>query len=131
METYNANLANGLGNLTSRVLKMAANASIKYKVSSIKYEDNKHLDRYQLQEVMDDVWKKIQACDEFIQKTEPFKVIKTDPDKARKDIEHLLSELHQLAFNLQPFLPQTSEKILEALKNPKEGNIPRLFPRVE
>ena len=131
VETYNANLANGLGNLTSRVLKMAANASIKYKVSSIKYEDNKHLDRYQLQEVMDDVWKKIQACDEFIQKTEPFKVIKTDPDKARKDIEHLLSELHQLAFNLQPFLPQTSEKILEALKNPKEGNIPRLFPRVE
>lgn len=151
VETYNANLANGMGNLASRVLKMAASAGIKYQVShlrqgfplrqdsggqvggqaSIKYGDNKHWEKYELNKIMDEIWQKIKACDEYIQKTEPFKKIKTDAQSAKKDIEHLLSELHQIAVILQPFLPQTAEKILEVLKEPKEDKIPHLFPRID
>ena len=86
---------------------------------------------YELQKAMDEIWKKIQACDEYIQKTEPFKVIKTDREKAKKDIEHLLLMLNEIAQSLKPSLPQTSEKILAVLKDPKLENIPRLFPRIE
>ena len=137
-ESYNAGLANGIGNLTSRILKMAVSNSVSSspihgEVPSASEAErlDSLLDKYELQKAVDEIWKKIQGCDEFIQKAEPFKVIKIDKEKAVKDIEHLLSELYQIAADLMPFLPQTSEKILTALKDPKLENIPRLFPRIE
>ncbi|MBI3232107.1 MAG: methionine--tRNA ligase [Candidatus Doudnabacteria bacterium] len=131
VETYNANLANGLGNLVSRVLKMAVHAGImNYELGIRNYEENELLATYELAKATDVIWKKIAECDQFIQKEEPFKVIKVNLEKAKKDIEHLLSELHHIAINLQPFLPQTAERILEVLKNPRQDNIPHLFPRI-
>ena len=131
VESYNAGLANGIGNLTSRILKMATANNIRPISPVLSYQSNLFLDNYELQKAVDDIWKKIQTCDEFIQKNEPFKLIKTDKEKAEKDIQHLLSELHQIAVDLIPFLPVTSEKILAVLKDPKLENIPRLFPRIE
>jgi methionyl-tRNA synthetase len=130
IETYNAGLANGIGNLTSRILKMAVNAEVSCQLSVVSSQPNPLLDSYQLQKASDEIWKKIQGCDEFIQKTEPFKTIKVDEEKAKKDIAYLLSELNQIAISLQPFLPATSEKIIQALKDCKEEDIPRLFPRI-
>ncbi len=130
IESYNANLANGIGNLTSRVLKMAANAGIMNYELRIKNEGGVDLNGYNLKAVMDGIWRKVGECDEYIQKTEPFKKIKTDEAGAKKDIEHLLLELYKIALTLQPFLPLTSKKILEALENLEENNIPRLFPRI-
>ncbi len=139
-ESYNAGLANGIGNLTSRILKMAASASLLpwrgEKPSASEAERLNHdgknslIDNYQLQKYMDEIWKKVQACDEFIQKNEPFKVIKIDPEKAKKDIEQLLSKLEELATALVPVLPWTSAKIITALKDISVENIPRLFPRI-
>ena len=135
VETYNAGLANGIGNLTSRILKMAHSSSLlpwrgEGREGSNASNTNQLLDSYELAKAMDEIWAKIQACDQFIQKEEPFKKIKTDAEAAKKDIEYLLSELQNIAVSLQPFLPKTAEKILEALKNLKEENIPRLFPRI-
>ena len=130
-ESYNAGLANGIGNLTSRIMKMAINANIKHQISSIKYGSNQFLESFELQKAADAIWQKIKACDEFIQKNEPFKVIKTNKEKAVKDIKYLLLELHKIATDLIPFLPQTSGKILAVLKDPKLENIPRLFPRID
>lgn len=130
-ETYNAGLANGIGNLTSRILKMAVNANIKNSEYRTQNTDSMYLNMYQLQKAMDEIWTKIQECDQYIQKEEPFNKIKTDEVGAKKDIEHLLGQLHQIALNLQPFLPKTSGKILQALTNLSLENIPRLFPRIE
>ena len=133
VETYNAGLANGIGNLTSRILKMAVNAGVmsyEFGVRKPAKFDN-YLETYDLQKASDAIWESIQYCDGFIQKNEPFKTIKTDKEKGTKDIQFLLSELSSIASILSPFLPQTSEKILQALKNPSEENIPRLFPRIE
>lgn len=131
VESYNANLANGLGNLTSRIMKMAVNGGVKYQVVSGKYQAGAHIEKYELAKAMDEIWKQIAELDAYIQKTEPFKVMKIDPEKAKKDIEYLLDGLNNIAFSLQPFLPHSSGKILEVLKNFKEDNIPRLFPRIE
>jgi methionyl-tRNA synthetase len=131
VESYNAGLANGLGNLTSRILKMAVNAGISPIRPILSYRSNRFLDTYELQKAADAIWQKIKSCDEFIQKNEPFKVIKIDKEKAVKDIQYLLSEIHQIAADLISFLPQTSNKILAVLNDPKLENIPRLFPRIE
>lgn len=132
VESYNAGLANGLGNLVSRVLKMAVNAGIKnYELGIKNYELNSNLDSYEIQKAIDEIWKKIKSCDAYIQKTQPFKIIKTDAEKAKKDIEYLLSEIHQIANNLKPFLPYSSGQILMAFNGLTLENIPKLFPRIE
>ena len=130
-ESYNAGLANGIGNLTSRILKMAVSAGIRPISPILSYKSNQLLDNYELQKAVDAIWLKIKICDEYIQKREPFKVIKINKEIAEKDIKYLLSELNQIAVDLVPFLPQTSKKILAVLKDPKLENIPRLFPRIE
>jgi methionyl-tRNA synthetase len=138
-ESYTANLVNGIGNLTSRVMKMAISAEIELNIADLDsqpvHEADKDyrdlLERYELQKCADLVWEHIAWCDRFIQEHEPFKVIKTDPEKARADIMILLLALWQIANWLAPFLPSSSEQITEILKNPKLENIPRLFPRLE
>lgn len=129
-ESYNANLANGLGNLVSRILKMANTASLKWKVESGKFDAEfcEYINKYEVQKAGDWVWAKIKQLDEFIAKEEPFKVVKVDAEKGKQQIEFLLQELSSIAWHLQPLLPDTSEKILQALKGEIEN--PRLFPRV-
>ena len=87
------------------------------------------MERYELQKATDLIWDDIEYCDNFIQQKEPFKKIKTDPDGAKADIKELLIKLNDIAQMLKPFMPKTSEKILEALKDNLEINTP-LFPRL-
>jgi methionyl-tRNA synthetase len=134
VESYNGNLANGLGNLTSRVLKMAVNAGVarhELGVTGFDSEFMEHLDSYEIQKAADWVWQKIKAADEFIAKEEPFKKVKTDEAAGKKDIAYLLGLLEHVAYHLQPLLPGSAEKILTALQNISVENIPRLFPRVD
>lgn len=138
VETYNANLANGIGNLTSRILKMAVANSVSFSPihgempsASEAERLNTLMDQYELKFAIDEIWKKIGELDGYIQKNEPFKVIKTDPDKGRQHIEYLLKELHGVVESLQSFLPNTAKQILQSLTEQKLENIPRLFPRIE
>jgi len=78
---------------------------------------------------MDLIWRGISALDLKIQETQPFKLIKTDEDRAREILLELVAGLNQIAVMLRPFLPETSEKILDALR---QNRMPKtLFPRAE
>lgn len=137
-ESYNANLANGLGNLVSRIMKMAISNDIKLSQEnwqSIEQFDfasySEHLDKYEIKNSADIIWDFISSMDKKIQKEEPFKVIKVDVETGQKIIHDLLIELARVSKLLQPFMPETAEKILKVMKDPTLENIPRLFPRVE
>jgi len=136
-EAYNANLANGLGNLVSRILKMAE-ANIR-DVNILIHANNTNgakfprefieaIEKYDLKTAMDFIWEKIQAADKRIQATGPFKLVKTEPEKAKKIIGELLSGLSEIAKLLLPFLPETAEKILNLIETGKAPETP-LFPR--
>lgn len=135
VESYTANLANGLGNLTSRVLKMAVNAGIvdskQWTVDRFDSEFAEYLENYEIQKAADWVWAKIKAADEYIAKEEPFKKIKVDAESGKKDIEYLLQELATVAHHVQPILPDTAARVMDALQGVGSENIPRLFPRIE
>ena len=131
-ESYNANLANGIGNLASRIIKMAINYGVPAPVVTNSRElANGHLDKFEIQKAANEIWARISELDRMVQETEPFKVFKTNPDKARNDVVMLLEGLHSIAVSLQPFLPETAEKILAALRGGKIKEIGSLFPRVE
>ncbi len=121
-EAYNANLANGLGNLVSRVLTMADN----YGVSTVDtidpdvfFVNNEYLDKFDINGYMDHIWLLIQAADKKIQTEEPYKKFKTDPSSAIKIVTELCTHLYEIAFWLKPVMPDTSEKIISYLYNPK------------
>jgi methionyl-tRNA synthetase len=130
-DAYNANLANGLGNLVSRVMTMSQNNIDKpVEIRKIKLsEDFKDaVERYNLQEATNIIWKKIGELDSKIQTTQPFKLVKTDKEKAIEIIKELVVGIYEIAVHLEAVLPKTSQKIKELIEQNKKPEIP-LFVR--
>ena len=132
-EWYTANLVNGLGNLTARIMKMAEThldePIAKPTESPFVAEYTDALDNYNFQGACDFVWKQIQALDEKITETEPFKLVKEDKPAAQKIIAELVHDLYQVGRLLYPIMPEANVTIKEAvLANQKPAN---LFDRLE
>src|SRR3989344_422497 len=103
-EAYNANLANGIGNLVSRVMTMAVDNDIKAdekdisKFASAKYlEQEQFLSEFQLDKAMDAIWKRITATDVLIQTDQAFRSIKTNRVDASLCIHTYLKNLIEIA----------------------------------
>lgn len=129
-ESYNANLANGLGNLVSRVMKMAKD-NLDAPVHIHDEQDKTFFDflnNFEIGKACDYVWLQIGLLDQHIQETQPFKVIKTDVDLGKQMISGLVAKLHSIAKMLEPILPETSEKIQKLIAENKSPDAP-LFLR--
>lgn len=133
-DAYNSGLANGLGNLTSRVMTMATNYGVNLNEEELAFryyqEENLDLELFDINKFINKIWLELRGLDEYIQKTEPFKKIKTDEDGAKKDVRYLLVNLYKNALALEPFLPETSIKIQELIRENKKPENP-LFLRKE
>ena len=128
-EHYNANLANGLGNLTSRILKMSVSNSIKIEIKNKKdFQSDFNMEKYDVKSYCDEIWKKIAELDKSIQKNEPFKTIKTDKKKGGDQIKALLEDLFEIACKLEPIMPETSKTIQTLILENKMPEKP-LFAR--
>ncbi|HET8575285.1 MAG TPA: methionine--tRNA ligase [Candidatus Paceibacterota bacterium] len=146
IESYNGNLANGIGNLLSRTVAMAQ----KYFDGSVMYDENisvpmrrklggfaeeeapvfhipYYFDQFVLPEYQREMealeinkaagvaWRFAAALDEYISDYEPFKLVKTDAKKTEQVLWQVLFGISKLAELLQPFLPETGEKMHHAL----------------
>ena len=132
-ETYNADLANGLGNLAARIMALAEMhlpapiSRPEPKGFPSEYADA--LDTYGYNRALDFVWGQIQELDQKITDTKPFKTVKEDPEKGRAQIAELAIGLYAIARMLNPFMPEANTLIKGAvLANKKPAN---LFPRKE
>ncbi len=132
-DTYNANLANGLGNLVSRVMTMAQNnleKVVEIPDNTITEDFKKAVESYDLQKAMNIVWAKVKELDTKIQETQPFKLVKTDKEKAIEIIKDLVVNLYTIGRMLNPIMPETSKIIKDLVKQNKKPEKP-LFLRVE
>ena len=127
-EKYNTELANTLGNLVSRVIAMINkyhNGLLELKTDILdkelydtvnKYiEDGfKSMNDLQVQETMNSIFSIFRRLNKYIDETEPWAIAK-DSDKANKLKEvlyNLATNICKAATTLKPFMPITSEKIL-------------------
>ncbi len=129
--SYAAHLQNGLGNLVSRIMKMATANSIKYQVSGITYgEVNQNvMTNFDLHKILELIWGEISALDKNIQEKEPFNVVKVDREKGHALVVAMIERLHRIALSLEPFLPNTAQEIERLIREHKMPEKP-LFARI-
>ncbi len=132
-ESYQAHLANGLGNLTSRIMTLSETHCEEFdELPHIEHPEAiaKAMAGFDIQAAMDHIWSVIKGVDEKIQLTRPFSVIKEDKDAGVALIRDLVSDLYGIAVSLAPFMPTTSEAIIECIRENKKPLTP-LFMRLE
>ncbi|MBI2108910.1 MAG: methionine--tRNA ligase [Parcubacteria group bacterium] len=122
-EAYNANLANGLGNLVSRIMKLAED-NLKNPIESpapapFPKEYTDAIESYEFNRAMDFIWSRVQKLDERITTEEPFKLVKKNPMAGKKIIFELAVELYWIGRMLFPFMPEANIKIKETIKENK------------
>jgi methionyl-tRNA synthetase len=136
---YNADLANDLGNFTSRALTMAA----RYFAGEIKVAPSRKgtaepaeidlelaaafeglnervgemVDVLAFNRALELIWQVLDSANKYIVRTVPFTLAKDPANLPRvaQILSNLLEGLRVIADNLEPFMPVTSGKILDLL----------------
>ncbi len=127
-EIYNANLANGLGNLVARVAKLCQqhNITVKNNSNYLSQEIVNSIQEYELNEALFFIWSQISQADKQINQQKPWEL---SENKVKGILEDLVGQIRQIAHNLKPFLPETAEKILTQFSG-QIKSAPSLFPRI-
>lgn len=136
-EVYNADLANGLGNLAARVLTMVENYC-QSRVPEINQDPDSHplrvgeniynwkkarvdldesMAEFRFNDALAAIWRFISEADKYIDQQKPWILAKEKKQEELNWVLYgLLDSLHQIAWQIYPFLPETSQKMAEALE---------------
>lgn len=127
---YTAYLANGLGNLASRVAKLASQAEVAYQVdtTTFKPEVSQALDRFDVKAALNELKYQIEAGDKYLSKAKPWLL---ESEEKTKVLKPIINQVIQIAYQLQPFMPETAEKLLDHFSQKKIKPLKPLFPRVK
>jgi len=131
-EHYNGDLANGLGNLVSRVAALAfttessltaqstPSPEFKERIDRSWDEYKKALDNFKFNEALNAIWGLIGFCNERINRERPWE----EKETSFVTICDTLYVLGHIAWLLTPFLPTTSEKIFSQLGIDPKNEMP-------
>ncbi len=124
---YNAELANGLGNLLNRSLSMlnryregivpAVSNELQPDATEFIRKTRAHYEKHEIQDALTSTWALITRANQYVDQTAPFKLAKDPAQAARlEEVLYNLAEVCRIiAILVAPVLPDTSAKILEQL----------------
>lgn len=132
-ESYNSDLANGLGNLVARIAKLCEKSGFEFPIPQrTKWKlDEKmvsFLDKYRFDEAIKYIFENyVTNLDQEINKVEPWKL---EGEELKKFLEKAVDIIRNISFNLYCFIPEAAEKIDNQFKGPKIKSGEPLFPRL-
>jgi methionyl-tRNA synthetase len=135
IDRFNADLANDLGNLTSRVLSMAAryfsgeikatpgagndalDTALAETFASLPSRVRPLIEELAFNRALEAIWQALDVANKYIVTTSPFTLAKDSANLPRvaQILANLVEGLRVVADNLEPFMPVTSAKILDLL----------------
>ncbi|HZZ99754.1 MAG TPA: class I tRNA ligase family protein, partial [Candidatus Paceibacterota bacterium] len=126
VDRYNGDLANGLGNLVSRVVTLIdknldaeliykeqfLDAEVALKISQVwdAYRDT--IENFKLNETLAVVWDLVAYADKYMNDHQPWK---QEGEEFLQTMTNLVMLLHNISRMLLPFMPKTAEKIMNTL----------------
>ncbi|HIP50434.1 MAG TPA: methionine--tRNA ligase [Candidatus Pacebacteria bacterium] len=113
---YNADLANGLGNLTARIITLAGDIKFKKLEVDMKQLEG-DINKMALNSALENVWKIVESANKYIEQTKPWELRKNDEKEFENVMKKLLGDLNAISILVEPFLPETAQKINDALQN--------------
>ena len=126
-DKYNADLCNGLGNLVRRVLALAVkhkgkfalprslDIDFKQKLNKIWKNYEQALDDLKFEIALNNISDLITFCDQYIDKKQPWRLIKKNTRQYQRAMYNLLESLRHLAWLIAPFMPEKSNMIFQYL----------------
>lgn len=124
-ERYNGDLANGLGNLVQRVTTLIENhlnnkliyddklieTGVSQKIKELSEKYKNQMEIFRLHETVGSIWELIGFANQYIDTKKPWAVIKHNEGEFLVIMTNLMLMLHNIAYLLSPFMPETAEKI--------------------
>ncbi|MCH7640607.1 methionine--tRNA ligase [Patescibacteria group bacterium] len=138
-EKFNADLANGIGNLVARIAKLAELNALdlgKIKIdrpNRILSETESLIENFRLDKALEYIWGAIGGLDKYIDRHELWNKEANEVNKRLKEIivgSESVTSILEITEALKPFLPETAEKIEKQFKGPKIKSGKPLFPRL-
>ncbi len=132
---HESDLANGLGNLVSRVTtlwekfgdgKMDLNAKPVHDLFSV----DDLVEKFYFHQALQEIWNAVQAANEAVDYNKLWELGKTDTNQFNHVSNQLLVTIKQIGEHLSPFMPETAEKIKNIFKQEKITKAEPLFPRI-
>ena len=129
-EAYQASLANGIGNLCARVAAMAEKEGLSVPEEAVEMSPAviELIEKYEFDGAMSLIWERIAESDGLINSREVWKL---EGEEKRGLLIDLVKNLRQIGANLQPFMPETAEKILSQFNSGEIKRTEALFMRLE
>ena len=134
-ERYDRELANDLGNLLSRTTAMIAryrdgdvpaavepDGRLAAAAQALHDDVVKAFDAWDVTGALDAIWTYVRGLNRYVEETKPWELAKDDSRAGELDraLYELADGLRIVAVALASFLPETSERILEALGQPAD-----------
>jgi len=135
-ERYNSDLAQGIGNLLSRILALGDKYhspiplkinKLKAIVKEIELTYHQGFSEFRFNEALAKVWDLINILNKFITDNKPWESLENNKSLFLEDLSTLILSLGKVALLLRPVMPETSERLLEdlQLKNLAETDWPK------
>src|SRR5205807_2378576 len=134
-DVYNADLANNLGNLYSRVVTIisrnydgvlqaaGAEAGAIYTdvdIETIVRQVQGHIESCRYNQALQAIWQQVlDPTNRYADRKEPWKVVKSDKAAARQVLFDMVEQLRTASILLKPFLPKTAETIYRSFNFPQ------------